>query len=141
MSDLRNPIPAFRQPPSLDDIARMAERALSAIPAHLMAHVTNIGIAVEERADEETLDELDLSSAWELSGLYRGTPLTERSVDQPMREPDLIFLYREAILLEWIETGEDLYKLVRNVVVHEVAHHFGFSDAEIEAIERDLDEE
>jgi predicted Zn-dependent protease with MMP-like domain len=140
MSDLRNPIPAFRQPPSLDDIARMAERALNAIPAHLMAHVTNVGVAVEERADEETLDELDLSSAWELSGLYRGTPLTERSVEQTARQPDLIFLYREAILLEWIETGEDLYKLVRNVVVHEVAHHFGFSDAEIEAIERDLDE-
>jgi acetylglutamate kinase len=52
-------------------------------------------------------------------------------------EPDRIFLYRQAILLEWIETGEDLYRLVRSVVVHEVAHHFGLSDADIEAIEQD----
>jgi acetylglutamate kinase len=54
-----------------------------------------------------------------------------------VQEPDRIFVYRHAILLEWIETGEDLYRLVRNVVVHEVAHHFGFSDADIEAIEQD----
>ena len=139
MSDLRNPIPAFGQPPSLDDIARMAERALASIPPRLMAHIENVGIAVEERADDDTLDELDLDSAWELSGLYRGTPLTERSVADPARTPDLIFLFREAILLEWIETGEDLYRLVRNVVVHEIAHHFGFSDGDIDALERGLD--
>ena len=56
-----------------------------------------------------------------------------------MREPDLIVLYREPILLEWIETGEDLFHLVRNVVVHEIAHHFGFSDADIEAIEQEME--
>ena len=62
-----------------------------------------------------------------------------RSVSDPAREPDLIFLYRAPILLEWVETGEDLFALVRNVVVHEIAHHFGFSDAEIEAIEQELE--
>ena len=77
--------------------------------------------------------------AWELTGLYRGTPLTERSVSDPAREPDSIFLSREPILLEWIETGEDLFHLVRNVVVHEIAHHFGFSDADIEAIEKEME--
>lgn len=138
MSDLRNPIPAFSQPPSQEDIAHMAERALAAIPVRLIGHVRDVAIAVEERADDDTLDELDLESAWELTGLYRGTPLTERSVMDAARQPDMIFLFREAILLEWIETGEDLYRLVRNVVVHEVAHHFGFSDADIEAIEQDL---
>jgi acetylglutamate kinase len=135
MTDHPNPIPAFGPPPGVDDIVTMAERALASIPPHLAEHVREVGIAVEDRADDETLEELNIESAWELTGLYRGVPLTERSVLDPVRQPDRIFLYREAILLEWIETGEDLYRLVRNVVVHEVAHHFGFSDADIAAIE------
>ena len=138
MSDLRNPIPAFGPPPSLEDIGDMAARALASIPPRLAAHIHGIAISVEEQADDDTLEDLGIESPWELTGLYRGTPLTERSVSDPSREPDLISLFRHAILLEWIETGEDLYRLVRNVVVHEVAHHFGFSDAEIEAIETDL---
>ena len=137
MSEQRNPIPAFGQPPDADDIAAMAERALASIPAHLAEHVREVGIAVEDRADDETLNELNIESTWELTGLYRGVPLTQRSVLDPVRQPDRIFLYREAILLEWIETGEDLYRLVRSVVVHEVAHHFGFSDDDIAAIEGD----
>jgi predicted Zn-dependent protease with MMP-like domain len=139
MSEHRNPIPAFGLPPDADDIVAMAERALASIPPDLAEHVRDVGIAVEDRADEETLHELNIESAWELSGLYRGVPLTERSVLDPVRQPDRIFLYREAILLEWIETGEDLYRLVRNVVVHEVAHHFGFSDLDIELIEQEPD--
>jgi len=139
MSDLRNPIPSFGLPPSIEDLVQMAERALGTIPIRIARHVQGVGIAVEEMPDDETLDELDIESAWELTGLYRGTPLTERSVSDPVREPDLIFLYRQPILLEWIETGEDLYRLVRNVVVHEIAHHFGFSDEDIEALEQEMD--
>jgi acetylglutamate kinase len=138
MSDLRNPNPAFGPPPTLDDITEMAERALATIPLRLARHVQSVGISVEDMPDEETLEELDIDSAWELTGLYHGTPLTERSVSDPARQPDLIFLYRQPILLEWIETGEDLFHLVRSVVVHEVAHHFGFSDADIEAIENEM---
>ncbi len=136
---MRNPIPVFGPPPSLDDIADMAERALHQIPARLARHVHGVGLTVEDMPDDETLDELEIELAWELTGLYRGTPLAERSVSDPSREPDLIFLYRAPILLEWVETGEDLFRLVRNVVIHEVAHHFGFSDAEIEAIEQEMD--
>lgn len=139
MSDLRNPIPVFGPPPSIDDIADMAERALATIPVRLARHVRDVGITVEDVPDDQTLDDLEIQSAWELTGLYRGTPLTERSVMDSGRQPDLIFLYREPILLEWIETGVDLYSLVRNVVVHEIAHHFGFSDAEIEAIEQEME--
>ena len=131
--------PTFGAPPSLDDIAELAERGLAAIPGRLARHVEGVGITVEESADDETLDEMGIESPWDLTGLYRGTPLPERSVDDIARQPDLIFLYREAILLEWIETGEDLFRLVRNVLVHEIAHHFGFSDAEIEALEREMD--
>jgi acetylglutamate kinase len=137
MSDPRNPIDAFGVPPSIEDIAAMAERALAGIPPHLLAHASDVGVTVEDRADDETLKEMELDSPWDLSGLYRGVPLTQRSVLDPARQPDRIFLYREAILLEWIETGEDLYCLVRNVLVHEIAHHFGFSDDDIDAIERE----
>ncbi len=122
-------------PPSLDDIAVLAERALAEIPPRLARHIEGVGIAVEDEADEVTLSELGIDSAWDLTGLYRGTPLPARSVDDIARPPDLIVLYRQPILLEWIETDQDLYGLVRTVVIHEVAHHFGFSDAEIAALE------
>jgi acetylglutamate kinase len=137
MSGHRNPIPDFGMPPGVDDIAAMAKQALASIPAPFAQHVRDVGVAVDDRADDATLHELGIDSAWQLTGLYRGVPLTQRSVLDVVHQPDRIFLYREAILLEWIETGEDLYCLVRNVVVHEVAHHFGFSDADIEAIEHD----
>ena len=132
--------PGFGPPPSADDIADLAERALEAIPVRLARHIQGVGITVEDMPDEETLEELGIESAWELTGLYAGTPLPARSVDDIARQPDMIFLYREPILLEWIETGEDLDRLVRNVLIHEVAHHFGFSDAEIEALEAEMDE-
>jgi acetylglutamate kinase len=115
----------------------MAQRALASIPPPFAQHVQDVLVVVEDQADAATLHELGIETAWELSGLYRGIPLTQRSVLDVAPEPDRIFLYRQAILLEWIETGEDLYRLVRSVVVHEVAHHFGFSDADIEAIEQD----
>lgn len=130
---------AFSTPPSADDIADLADRAFAAIPARLARHVQGVGISVEEMPDDATLDELGIGSAWDLTGLYVGTPLTERSLDAIAPQPDLIFLYRQPILLEWVETGEDLYRLVRNVLVHEIAHHFGFSDPDIEAIEREMD--
>ena len=129
----------YTTPPGLDDIAALAERALAAIPERLRGHVAGVGISVEEMADDETLDEMGIESPYELTGLYHGTPLHQRSVSDVARAPDLIFLYRQAILLEWIEEGEDLYRLVRNVLVHEIAHHFGFSDAEITALENEMD--
>jgi predicted Zn-dependent protease with MMP-like domain len=101
--------------------------------------VRGVGISVEEMPDEQTLDDLGMESAWELTGLYRGIPLTQRSLSEVAPQPDLIFLYRKPILLEWIDEGEDLYRLVRNVLVHEIAHHFGFSDEDIEAIEHEMD--
>jgi acetylglutamate kinase len=129
----------FTTPPSIADIEALAEHALAAIPERLRRHVVGVGIQVEEMADDDTLDELGIESPWDLTGLYHGTPLNQRSVDDPFRMPDLIFLYREAILVEWIETGEDLRRLVASVLIHEIGHHFGFSDADIEAIEQEMD--
>jgi predicted Zn-dependent protease with MMP-like domain len=130
---------AFTTPPDAETIAELAERAFAAIPQRLARHVQGVGITVEEIPDDDTLDALGIDSPLDLTGLYHGTPLTERSVSDIARPPDLIFLYRQPILLEWIETGEDLYRLVRNVLVHEVAHHFGFSDADIEALEQEME--
>jgi predicted Zn-dependent protease with MMP-like domain len=126
-------------PPSGDDIFELAERALAAIPERLAQHVRGVGISVEEMPDDDTLNDLGIESAWDLTGLYRGIPLTERSLADIAPQPDLIFLYRQPILLEWIETGEDLFRLVRNVLIHEIAHHFGFSDDDIAALEREME--
>jgi predicted Zn-dependent protease with MMP-like domain len=124
-------------PPSAEDIADLADRALAAIPGRLRGHVRGVAILVEEVADDETLAELGIENGWELTGLYRGVPFGQQGAGETRHEPDMILLYREPILLEWIETGEDLFRLVRNVLIHEVAHHFGFSDEEIAELERD----
>jgi len=125
----------FGPPPSLDDLIELAEAALAAIPAALREPVRGAAIVVEDAADDDTLLEIGLDSPWELTGLYRGTPLPAKSVLETPMMPDTIVLYREAILLEWIETGEDLFRLVRNVLIHEIGHHFGFSDADITRLE------
>lgn len=131
------PLARFGAPPSAEDIGDMAEHALAAIPARLRAEVRGVAILVEEVADDETLAELGIDNAWELTGLYRGVPLGHKDAAGTRHEPDMILLYREPILLEWIETGEDLFRLVRNVLIHEIAHHFGFSDADIADLERE----
>lgn len=130
-------MPRFKhtQPPSAEDIIDMAETALAAIPEELRNLVQGTAIVVEEVPDDETVAELGLESPWELTGLYRGTPLTQKSVLDVPLQPDSILLYREPILLEWIETGEDLFRLVRNVLIHEIGHHFGLSDEDIDRLE------
>lgn len=127
----------FGAPPSPEDIAELAEHALVAIPARLRAHVQGVAILVDEVADDETLADLGIDNAWDLTGLYRGVPFGEKQALAPGGAPDMILLYREPILLEWIETGEDLFRLVRSVLIHEIAHHFGFSDDDIERLEKD----
>ncbi|MGG5821168.1 metallopeptidase family protein [Falsiroseomonas sp. HW251] len=127
----------FHHPPTLEDIVEMAEQAFAAIPKELRDLVRGAAIVVEDVADEDTVAEMGFESPWALTGLYRGVPMTQKSVlDAPM-EPDTITLYREPILLEWIETNEDLFRLVRNVLIHEIAHHFGFSDDDIARLEGD----
>lgn len=135
----RTPEPRFTTPPDAADIALLAERALASIPDRLRRHVEGVAIAVEELPDDELVAEMGLDSPWELTGLYHGVPLGERSFADVARMPDRIVLYRQAILFEWIELGEDLTRLVGSVLIHEIAHHFGFSDADIEALEAERD--
>jgi acetylglutamate kinase len=126
----------YTMPPAVADIAALAEAALAGIPEPLRRHLAGVAIAVEELADDETLEAMGIESPYDLTGLYRGVPLHRRGGLDVPPTPDLIVLYRQAILLEWIETDVDLASLVANVMIHEAAHHFGFSDAEIAALER-----
>ncbi len=137
MDDTSTALTRFGAPPSAEDMVELAEHALTAIPAKLRREVRGVAILVEEAPDDETLAELGIENAWDLTGLYRGVPIGEKGAGETRQEPDMILLYREPILLEWIETGEELFNLVRNVLIHEIAHHFGFSDTDIEDLERE----
>lgn len=127
----------FHHPPTLDDIVDLAGHAFPAIPETLRILVRGASIVVEEVADEKTAQELGFESPWALTGLYRRAARTQKSGPDAPMENDTITLYRGPILLEWIETGEDLFRLLRTVLIQEIAHHFGWSDAEIERLERD----
>ncbi|MEM1428668.1 MAG: metallopeptidase family protein [Pseudomonadota bacterium] len=126
-----------RRAPSLDEIAALAFSARDALPEGFAAAAAAVAIRVEDFADADILTDLGMEDAFELTGLYDGIPLTERSVmDQPDR-PDTIWLFRRPILDEWAERGSvSLAELVTHVYVHELAHHFGWSDADIAAIDR-----
>ena len=124
-------------PPSTDDLVEMAEAAFAAIPEVLRDLVRGAAIIVEDLPDEQLVADLGLDSPWELTGLYRGTPLTQKSFMDVAQEPDTILLFREPILLEWVETGEDLSRLVRNVLIHEIGHNFGLSDDDIDRLEEE----
>jgi predicted Zn-dependent protease with MMP-like domain len=126
--------------PSLADIEALADHALGEIPPELRAMAAGVIIRVEDFPDEATCAEMDLDSPYELLGLYRGTSLTEKSVGDVATDVDMVFLYRRPILDEWCETGERLGDLVRNVLIHEIGHHFGLSDAQMEALEAADDE-
>jgi predicted Zn-dependent protease with MMP-like domain len=121
--------------PDADALFAMAEAALATMPAVFAPHIQGVVIAIEEFADEAMLKSLDIEHPYDLTGLYEGHPLTERSIDQSGGMPDRVTLYRIPILVEWIETGERLDTLVRHVLIHEIGHHFGFSDDDMHALE------
>jgi len=122
-------------PPSLDDLAALGEQALKTIPAPLAPHLHGLVLRVDEFPDEETCREMQLQSPFDLLGLYMGRDLAHRSVSDIADGPDMVFLYRRPILDYWVETGEPLAHLVRHVLIHEIGHHFGFSDEDMDVIE------
>ncbi|MBC8159373.1 MAG: metallopeptidase family protein [Alphaproteobacteria bacterium] len=127
--------PRFTQPPSLADIEAIARAALTSIPDEFRRFVTDVVIRVEEFPDAETMNEMALESPFDLLGLYRGVSLDRQSVSEMRDGLDMVFLYRSPILDYWCETGEDLTHIVRHVLIHEIGHHFGFSDDDMEQIE------
>ncbi len=129
-----DPLRIFGAAPSADEIEEIGSRVLASLPPEFLAQCGTIALRVEEFADEETLAEMDVDDPFELAGLYRGVPLTERSADDPAAI-DIVFLYRRPILDWWAEEGDTLEHLIRHLVVHEIGHHFGFSDEAMEAVE------
>ena len=123
-------------PPTLAEIELLAAEAFETIPEELRRHVANVPIRVEEFPDAETEEEMGLESPFDLLGLYRGVALPRQSVLDVRTRPDMIFLYRRPILDYWCEEGLDLRAVIRHVLIHEIGHHFGFSDADMDRIER-----
>jgi predicted Zn-dependent protease with MMP-like domain len=122
-------------PPSLADLEELARRALDTIPRRLKQHLGPVVIRVEEFPDEETEEAMGLGSPFDILGLYHGVALPDKSVSDPRPDLDIVFLYRRPILDYWCESGEDLTRVVRHVLIHEIGHHFGFSDEDMARIE------
>jgi predicted Zn-dependent protease with MMP-like domain len=125
-------------PPSLAEIEAIALEALQQLPETFARHVKGVVIRVEDFPDEETEREMELESPFDLLGLYRGVSFSGQEGGNPPVMPDMIFLYRRPMLDYWCETGEDLAHVVRHVLIHEIGHHFGLSDDDMEAIEAQM---
>ena len=125
--------------PSLDDIEALAGAAFAALPQEFRALTGDIVFAVQDFPDAETVADLGLREDEDLLGLFHGAPLSAQIANMAGPEPTMIFLYREPILAFWAEGGEDLAHIVRHVLVHEIGHHFGLSDADMEVIEAAAD--
>jgi predicted Zn-dependent protease with MMP-like domain len=117
------------------DFAGLAERALASIPGEFLQRVENLSIQVEDWADPETLEEVGFGDRRDLLGYYRGLPVAERSFEQLPGLPDVIVLYQRAIEAYARESGDGLLRVIRETLVHELAHYFGFSEEEMDAIE------
>jgi predicted Zn-dependent protease with MMP-like domain len=120
--------------PTLDEIAAMAQAALDALEEPFRTHARAVAITVEDFADEETLEGLKIENPYELTGLYSGVALTLEMHSAPSQIPPMVWLYRMPILDEWAGTPDiTLEELVAHVVAHELGHHFGWSDEEMDA--------
>lgn len=114
----------------------MLTRAFEALPDEVRAVCADLVLRVTDFAPEDMLDEMDIEDPFELTGLYEGIALTERSVMHQPTGPDAVWLFRRPILEEWIERGDvGLERLVAHVLVHEIAHHLGWSDDDIRGVD------
>lgn len=133
---MSEPWPGRAAAPSLDDIARLAEEAFAALPDLFRSMAGDIVFRVDDFPDDEVLAALGMKDPFELTGLYQGVDLSQRSVMDLSAEPARVFLYRRPLLDEWAERGDvTLEELVAHVLVHEIGHHLGLSDEQIDRIE------
>lgn len=131
-----NGVLPFLHIPDLTDIYEMAYTVLEDLPQKFRSYTQSIMIRVENFADAETLESLNLSDKYDLLGLYRGVPLPLKMSGAIVSIPDTIFLYRAPVIRFAQEHDEEVGRLVHHVMIHEIGHHFGFSDFDMEWIER-----
>jgi predicted Zn-dependent protease with MMP-like domain len=129
----------FGTAPDLAEIEAIAAAAFETIPEELARHVEEVIIRVEDFPDAETEEEMELETPFDLLGLYRGRPLSAKNVSDVVTDIDMIFLYRRPLLDFWCDSGEELEHLVRHVLIHEIGHHFGYSDEDMERLEQEAD--
>jgi predicted Zn-dependent protease with MMP-like domain len=126
---------AHALPPSLDDLERLARAAWETLPPAFHDLAGDVIFRIEDYADDDVLAAMEIEDPFELSGLYHGVDLTQRSITDPAPAAPMVFLYRRAILDEWVERGDvSLADLVAHILVHEIGHHFGFSDEAMDAL-------
>jgi predicted Zn-dependent protease with MMP-like domain len=140
MAETITPSRRFGTAPDLAEIEQIAAAAFETIPAELAQHVHDVIIRVEDFPDAETEEEMELETPFDLLGLYRGRPLGAKSVSDVVTDIDMIFLYRRPLLDFWCDSDEDLEHLVRHVLIHEIGHHFGYSDEDMERLEQEAAE-
>jgi predicted Zn-dependent protease with MMP-like domain len=121
--------------PDAATIERLAEAAIARLPDTFRRHLTNVVLRIEDYADDEVLTQLGIEDPFDLTGLYSGRPLDRQDSWTSGELPPMIHLYRRPLLDEWAETGVSLEALITHVIIHEIGHHFGFSDADMHAIE------
>lgn len=123
--------------PDLATIETLAREVIAGFPPEFAGHAQSVILRVEDVARDEFLEELEIHDPLELTGLYDGIPLTEKTPSEPQSFPDTVWLFRRAIIDEWASRADvTLGALISNVVVHEFAHHFGWSDGDIASIDR-----
>jgi len=126
---------AFGPSPSAAEIEAVARATLRALPEPFASHLGEVVLLVEEFADEATLAELGIEDPFELTGVYEGVPIGDKSIDLSGTLPDRIRLFRRPILDEWADGEDSLEHLVAHVLIHEAGHHFGLSDEDMHLLE------
>lgn len=117
----------------------MAEEVVFALPEEFRVALGEVVMRVEDFATPEQLESVGIIDRWQLTGLYEGEALPDRSIWESGRMPARIWLFRKPLIAEWWTTGISMVDLVRHVVVHEAGHHFGFSDEDMHQLEGEVD--
>jgi predicted Zn-dependent protease with MMP-like domain len=126
--------------PSAAEFEATARAVLARLPEVFARELEGVVLRVEEFATDEQLDSVEIEDPWDLTGLYEGVALTERTQWDSEGLPSVITLFRQPLLAEMEETGVDFAELVRHVVIHEAGHHFGLSDEDMHALEDSVED-